>query len=398
MPSDYPLAPRVLAAAGALTVGAYFGVLIPLSLLARGLSWTAAALAATVAPLVLFLLLLAAAPGALQRVLRPVSKLDLKDGGHVAAVVVLAGTLFFVLGYGSIVDGVYAYEASYLPHAPALPELGLPEAPMAPAVNATVNNGTVLLQWSAPPGDILGYRVYRGPTNGTEHRLASLGPVMNFTDDAVPGERAVYRVTAVGAAGEGAASERVVVDMPIETSALGVGIVTNLIVLVLPVLLYVSFVGGHGPAGAFHALGLRTDRLGRALVVGVVSTVLVLAALAAVSYFLEQSSFDLQENARALAIAKALTPLGAFGVALGSAFSEEVFFRGFLMPRIGVLGQAIVFMLAHLNYLNWLELAVTFTLAIVFALIVKRGGNLWASIAAHFSFNLIELLVAIYYA
>jgi len=108
---------------------------------------------------------------------------------------------------------------------------------------------------------------------------------------------------------------------------------------------------------------------------------------------LPQNALD---NAKALEIARSVTILGALGLSTGSALGEEVFFRGFLQPRVGVVATAVVFALAHFSYASASEVIVVFLLALTLGLLYKKTGNLWAAIAAHFAFNLVNLVAGIY--
>lgn len=303
MDEPYPSGPRILAGLGALVMGAYFGVLSPLSQLEAGNPLTAIAMVVATLPLVAFLGLLAAAPDALQRILRPISKIDLRDGGHVAAAVTMAGTLFFVLGFGALASGVNAYET----------------------------------------------HVVHGEPMG-----------------------------------------------PVDGNALFAGLVLNLIILVIPVFFYVSFVHGKGPAATFDALGIRSEGAASAILQGFAVAVGFILLLVIASAVVMGFEVEVPENEQALAIAKSVTVLGAFGIAVGSSVSEEIFFRGFLQPRIGMFGQAAVFALAHLSYVNVLEVVITFALALAFGYMYRRSGNLLAPIAAHFLFNLIMLVAGVY--
>lgn len=303
MAEPYPAGARLLAGFGAAAIGLYFGVALPLTFAGTGYPLTAAATAATAAPLVMFLGLLAASPDALQRILRRFSPANLRDPGHVAALVVMAGTLYFVLGYGALTTGIHAYEQVVV-H-------GEPEA-------------------------------------------------------------------------------------AIDGNALFVGLVVNLIVLVLPVVFYVSFIHGKGPAATLRALGLRPEGAAAATLQGFAVALAFIVLMVVASAVVSGLQMEVPENERALAIARSVTVLGAFGIAVGSSVSEEIFFRGFLQPRIGVWGQAVVFALAHLSYVNVLEVVITFALALAFGAMYRRTGNLLAPIAAHFLFNLIMLIAGIY--
>lgn len=299
----YPLGPRLLAGAGALLVTAHFGILTPAGLLESGYRYAATALLVVAIPLVAFLTLLALAPRSLQALLAHGTRIDLRDAGHAGAAVIMAGTLFFVLGYGSIVNGIYAYEHE------------------------------ILLGRDSP-----------------------------------------------SVSGEG----------------LFGGLLVNAIVLILPVLLYVGQVGRAGARGSLAAIGLHREGLLRALVIGTAAAVGAVLLIALFSAAVQLYEVDVPENDLALEIARSVTVLGAFGIATAASLSEEVFFRGFLQPRLGLLGQAVLFALAHLSYVNVLQVVVTFALGLLFGILYQRTRSLWAPIAAHFTFNLLMLLAAIY--
>lgn len=303
MTEGYPTGPRVLAGVGAILATLSFGMVLPGGLMESGYPRTAAVMLATTIPLVAFLVFLALAPSSLQRGLSRVSRVDLRIQGHAGALVLLAGVLYFVLGYGSLTNGMFAFE-----------------------------------------------------------------------QEIVRGEE----------------------PTPIDGNALLMSMLVSVIVLVIPPLVYVAVVHGKSLRGALEAHGLHERDWMRATFVGFGAALAVLFVIAIVSYAITGLEIEVPENERALEIARSITVLGAFGISVGAAISEEVFFRGFLQPRIGLWGQAVFFSLAHLSYVNVLEVVVTFVLALIFGLIYKRTGNLAAPIAAHFLFNMIMLVAGMY--
>ncbi len=80
----------------------------------------------------------------------------------------------------------------------------------------------------------------------------------------------------------------------------------------------------------------------------------------------------------------------AFAVAV-APISEEIFFRGFLCKRAGVIASSALFALAHFSYGSLVELAATFFIGIVLAIQFKRSRSLLVPITAHFLFNLISI-------
>lgn len=293
---------RALAGVAAALAAFLFLASSPLGLMQAGHPWAAGAMVATAIPLVAFLAALAMAPDTLQQVLRRFTRVELSDNAHALAAVVMAGTLFFVLGLGSLVQGAYALEA-------------------------------------AQAGEEVPER---------------LDPVL-----------------------------------------LASALVQNLIVLVVPAMLYVGFVHRLGLAGTLRALGLGREGWARGLATGFGAAFFVLLGIFVVSALVALAGVEVPENEQALAIARSVTVAGALGIAVVSAVSEEVFFRGFLQPRVGLVAQAVLFSLAHLSYANVLEMVVTLLLGLLFGLLRQRTGRIWAPIGGHFLFNLLMLLAGL---
>ncbi len=80
-------------------------------------------------------------------------------------------------------------------------------------------------------------------------------------------------------------------------------------------------------------------------------------------------------------------------LAVASAVGEEVFFRGALMPWIGVVPQALLFGLLHVGpsrrFLPWTAWALL--MGLVFGGLVAITGDLGGAIAAHFTINFMNL-------
>ena len=82
-------------------------------------------------------------------------------------------------------------------------------------------------------------------------------------------------------------------------------------------------------------------------------------------------------------------------VSLSAGVVEEVFFRGFLMPRAGFATSNVLFVLAHLNYEQPFLLLGVALLSVAFSYLTLWRGNIWPAIAAHFLFDAIQLLVIV---
>lgn len=174
-------------------------------------------------------------------------------------------------------------------------------------------------------------------------------------------------------------------------------IVLSFALFTLPLILYVGVVHGLGPRATLAALGLREEGAGRALAMGaglaIGFLVLLALVLGALSPWLPESAL---ENEQALVIARSVTLPAALILAVGSGLGEELFFRGFLQPRFGILATSVVFSLAHLNYGSVSEVVVVFVLSLALGLAYRETRNLWTPVAAHFTFNFVQLLVGMY--
>jgi len=83
------------------------------------------------------------------------------------------------------------------------------------------------------------------------------------------------------------------------------------------------------------------------------------------------------------------------GLALSAGVVEELFFRGFLQPRVGIGVSTLLFVLAHLSYDQPFLLVGVSILSLVFAALVWWRQNVWPAIAAHFLFDAVQLLILI---
>lgn len=83
------------------------------------------------------------------------------------------------------------------------------------------------------------------------------------------------------------------------------------------------------------------------------------------------------------------------GVSLSAGMFEELFFRGFLQPRVGIGLSTVFFVLAHANYEQPMMLVGVGLLSLIFAALVRWRQNIWAAVTAHALFDAIQLLVVV---
>ncbi len=82
-------------------------------------------------------------------------------------------------------------------------------------------------------------------------------------------------------------------------------------------------------------------------------------------------------------------------LALSAGVFEEIFFRGFLQPRVGVGLSTALFVLAHTSYEQPFMLIGVGVLSLLFAQLVRLRQSIWAAIAAHAIFDLVQLIFVI---
>ncbi len=71
--------------------------------------------------------------------------------------------------------------------------------------------------------------------------------------------------------------------------------------------------------------------------------------------------------------------------------NEEIFFRAFLVPRIGIILSAIIFMLFHLGYGSVTELGGVVLYGLAAGYLYKRKGSLYSTILGHMLVNVLAV-------
>jgi uncharacterized protein len=88
-----------------------------------------------------------------------------------------------------------------------------------------------------------------------------------------------------------------------------------------------------------------------------------------------------------------LTDVEIVVLAAASSVGEEMFFRGALMPAIGLLGSSAIFALLHIGpkarHLPWT--ASSFAVGLLFSAMFQWTGDLTGPVVAHFLVNFLNL-------
>jgi uncharacterized protein len=75
--------------------------------------------------------------------------------------------------------------------------------------------------------------------------------------------------------------------------------------------------------------------------------------------------------------------------------TEEIFFRGFLTKKTGILASSIVFAIAHYAYYSQAQIIGAFILGIILAQQYLKNKDLTSNIWAHALYNLINIIIIV---
>lgn len=152
---------------------------------------------------------------------------------------------------------------------------------------------------------------------------------------------------------------------------------------------------------SFASLGFVGDRRARKVLLGALLAVLFLLLLNLVTSVLGDNSTADSGGRQSVNLAGALLLLVAVAV---QSSTEEVLFRGYLLPRFrnrwgvaaGVLGSSLLFACAHLANPNapMAYVLMTFFLGIALSLWALADGAIWRTCAFHSIWNFVPDLLA----
>ncbi|MDY6986297.1 MAG: type II CAAX endopeptidase family protein [Candidatus Thermoplasmatota archaeon] len=174
--------------------------------------------------------------------------------------------------------------------------------------------------------------------------------------------------------------------------------VMNFFIFFLGPLAYISLATGYKTKESLENLNFRIGK--RSLlyfIAGIPAMLLLIVALPYLTPLIEWIfDFQLAENVVAITAAQGMSISIAFVVSALTAFSEELFFRGFMQNKMGILFTTVVFTLSHISYGNLYEIIAAFILSLVMGYSVKRTKDLGFAIGMHFTNNFATIVVINY--
>jgi membrane protease YdiL (CAAX protease family) len=94
-------------------------------------------------------------------------------------------------------------------------------------------------------------------------------------------------------------------------------------------------------------------------------------------------------------LAASLTLRSALLVSIAAGVGEEFFFRGFLLPLIGLLGSSLAFSLTHFFFeiRKYLALCIIYTIiGMIFGFLYRYSSSLWVVVIFHSLYDFMALL------
>lgn len=165
--------------------------------------------------------------------------------------------------------------------------------------------------------------------------------------------------------------------------------------LLLPsvVFSYLIAVRGNTVREIVQMLGLSKDRITKtALYAGVLLFMIIIIIELGISLFQAVTGIQVPSTNVVGLLAGAPGIFLLFTVFV-APFNEEVFFRGFLVPRIGIVFSGIIFAVLHAGYGSWTEFAGALIFGLLAGYFFKRTKSLYTTMLAHLLVNLVTVLL-----
>ncbi len=138
-------------------------------------------------------------------------------------------------------------------------------------------------------------------------------------------------------------------------------------------------------------LGLSRDKLNKtAIMTGLKLFVWIFLLEIAITVFSDVTNIQLPTNVGAVLSGFPLYFL-VFSF-LVAPINEEILFRGFLVPRIGIVLSAIIFAILHSGYASISEFGAALIFGLLAGYYFKKTGSLYTTIIAHMLVNLIAVI------
>ncbi|MFI5412467.1 MAG: CPBP family intramembrane glutamic endopeptidase [Candidatus Micrarchaeales archaeon] len=151
------------------------------------------------------------------------------------------------------------------------------------------------------------------------------------------------------------------------------------------------FLRGKTLSEIIKSLGLSRDRFNRkALFIGVKLFFIIFLLEIITTLISQYTSVQLPTNVDQILSTEPIYFL--IFAAFLAPINEEIFFRAFLVPRLGIFLSALIFAVLHSGYSSISELAAALLFGIAAGYYYKKYGSLYATILAHVTVNFLAIV------
>lgn len=175
-----------------------------------------------------------------------------------------------------------------------------------------------------------------------------------------------------------------------------ISILFNQLILIIPfILVPITYMVLVNQDDYKKVLGLKKEGLVKNFFIGVGVGFLILFAVGIVNLILIQL-FGLSQENMALSQIARLGPFFALFISLTAGISEEVFFRGFLQDKLGIIIASFLFAITHAAYGIVIQITGPFVFGLIVGFAYKKTETIITPIIAHITLNLVVLFSTIY--
>lgn len=172
------------------------------------------------------------------------------------------------------------------------------------------------------------------------------------------------------------------------------------LLVIIPIIWY-YIVNHYNLKKIFEKLKLTSVNIDIAFLWGIVAVIITFLIFFAIEFLLIIMGIQPEDLGNIQDLEKFFTPASLFILVSVQPIAEEIFFRGFLLDKIGsfagqnvaIFSTAILFGLAHMSYGKVYPVIFPMIMGVLLAYVVIKTRNIYASIFAHISFNVASFII-----
>lgn len=172
------------------------------------------------------------------------------------------------------------------------------------------------------------------------------------------------------------------------------------LLVIIPVIWY-YIVNHYDLQKIVKKLKLTSENIDMAFLWGIISVIIIFIIFFAIELVLIALGVNPEDLGNIQDLEKYFTPATLFILVSVQPIAEEIFFRGFLLDKIGsyagqnvaIFSTAILFGLAHMSYGKIYPVLFPMIMGVILAYVVIKTRNIYASIFAHITFNITSFII-----